>query len=264
MQTELQIIAAETQSPIDIELAKRGDIVSLVNLHEKINQNYEKVLMQAAKFQESAQQHRDAAAATAAQRATANALAERRVDNAEDREDRLSGGGKGKGEDTLRKEYTARSKPITEYERDITKVRAALASGIPLGDVEARQLLTNLSKGARGTNMQMKLTQNFGDIGTRLGGFFTNFLSGKMTDSGPGSQREQFKNYLDAIEGVVVKPELEALQNEYRSLARDRKLDPHHIIYGSPDEGGAAAPSHGATDGWGDDPVAAAREKFKY
>lgn len=44
LQEELRIIAAETQSPIDMELAHQTRIIDLYNLHEKADANYNKVL----------------------------------------------------------------------------------------------------------------------------------------------------------------------------------------------------------------------------
>lgn len=63
MQTEMQLIAAETQNPIDIELAQRGDLVSLMKLHETSNNNFDKVMGNVLKIQESAQAHADQVAA---------------------------------------------------------------------------------------------------------------------------------------------------------------------------------------------------------
>lgn len=62
LQNEISIIAAETQNPIDIELAKRGDIVSLMKMHEQTNNNYNKVLEQTARFMEQAETRRQASA----------------------------------------------------------------------------------------------------------------------------------------------------------------------------------------------------------
>lgn len=57
LQNEMQIIAAETQSPIDQELAARGDIVSLLKMRETANSNYTKVLQSAATMGETARAH---------------------------------------------------------------------------------------------------------------------------------------------------------------------------------------------------------------
>lgn len=54
LQAELQLIAAETQNPIDMELAKRGDLVSLMKMHESTNNNFNKVLEHAAQMQQRA------------------------------------------------------------------------------------------------------------------------------------------------------------------------------------------------------------------
>lgn len=58
LQNEISIIAAETQNPIDMEMAKRGDIVSLMKLHEQTNNNYNKVLEQTGKFLQQAEDKR--------------------------------------------------------------------------------------------------------------------------------------------------------------------------------------------------------------
>lgn len=78
LQTEAGLIAAETQNPIDMELAKRGDLVSLMKLRETANNNFDKVMGNVLKIQEQAQSHKDATAAreeAAADRRTATQLA---------------------------------------------------------------------------------------------------------------------------------------------------------------------------------------------
>lgn len=60
LQGEMQLIAAETQNPIDMELAKRGDIVSLMKMHETTNNNYNKVLEQTLKVIEQQRAHDEA------------------------------------------------------------------------------------------------------------------------------------------------------------------------------------------------------------
>ncbi len=73
---EIQQIAAETQSPIDMELAKQGRIVDLMKLAETRNNNYTKALEMTAKIGDSIQQHRDAAAARAEAAKDRRAIAE--------------------------------------------------------------------------------------------------------------------------------------------------------------------------------------------
>lgn len=65
LQIELQQIAAETQNPIDIELARQGRIVDLMKLAETRNNNYTKALEQVGKLQEQERTHREQAAARA-------------------------------------------------------------------------------------------------------------------------------------------------------------------------------------------------------
>jgi hypothetical protein len=60
LQNEIAVIAAETQNPIDIELAKRGDIVSLMKMHEQTNNNYNKVLEKTAQFMQQAEGRKQA------------------------------------------------------------------------------------------------------------------------------------------------------------------------------------------------------------
>lgn len=55
LQNEISVIAAETQNPIDMEMAKRGDIVSLMKLHEQTNNNYNKVLEKTGEFLQKAE-----------------------------------------------------------------------------------------------------------------------------------------------------------------------------------------------------------------
>lgn len=81
LQGELTLIAAETQNPIDMELAKRGDIVSLMKIHETTNNNYNKVLEQTARFVEAAQAHADSLAERRATRQQTAALTRGRIDS---------------------------------------------------------------------------------------------------------------------------------------------------------------------------------------
>lgn len=59
LQNELKLIAAETQSPIDMELAKKGDVVSLMKIHEKQNAHYESIAQSSAKMQAAAARDRE-------------------------------------------------------------------------------------------------------------------------------------------------------------------------------------------------------------
>jgi hypothetical protein len=67
LQNEYKLIAAETQSPIDLELAKRGDLVSHETLRLKRDQMYSKVMTDWSKFmtahEDKMQAHQDRQAA---------------------------------------------------------------------------------------------------------------------------------------------------------------------------------------------------------
>lgn len=95
LQNEMKLIAAETQSPIDLELARRGDIVSLTKMREKSVADFDKVLAsvgrmraQQAAHDETVRHHKEMEKA------------------ARDREERLAGvRGDPKEQEKLTKEY---------------------------------------------------------------------------------------------------------------------------------------------------------------
>jgi hypothetical protein len=62
LQNEMSIIAAETQNPIAMELAKRGDLPTTYKMLEQTRNNYNKVLEQTARFMEQADTRRQASA----------------------------------------------------------------------------------------------------------------------------------------------------------------------------------------------------------
>lgn len=62
LQAQYKLIAAETQNPIDIELAARGDIVSLAELKAKSQQQYTTALGSVARMKEAAEARREASA----------------------------------------------------------------------------------------------------------------------------------------------------------------------------------------------------------
>lgn len=53
LQQELKLIAAETQSPIDLEMATRGDVVSLYKAREKAEEQFDKVMGTVAKLKDA-------------------------------------------------------------------------------------------------------------------------------------------------------------------------------------------------------------------
>lgn len=57
LQSELKLIAAETQNPIDLELAKRGDVVSLEKMAATREQQFNKVLENVARIRNTMTQH---------------------------------------------------------------------------------------------------------------------------------------------------------------------------------------------------------------
>lgn len=63
LQNEIELIAAETQSPIDMELARQGNLAKLMTLHETANNAYDKMAGKVLQVTEAAQTHADAVAA---------------------------------------------------------------------------------------------------------------------------------------------------------------------------------------------------------
>lgn len=71
LQQEYKLIAAETQNPIDLELARRGDIVTLDKISQQRAQMDDKIDTARMKFMETVAQHQQKTADVAAQRAIA-------------------------------------------------------------------------------------------------------------------------------------------------------------------------------------------------
>ncbi len=63
LQNELKLIAAETQSPIDMELAKQGDVVSLLKIRETSRDHFQKAAATAARIGEQGRAHAETAKA---------------------------------------------------------------------------------------------------------------------------------------------------------------------------------------------------------
>ncbi len=60
LQNELKLIAAETNDPIALEMAKRGDILSIFKVREKANSDFDKVIASVGKMRETHEAHAEA------------------------------------------------------------------------------------------------------------------------------------------------------------------------------------------------------------
>lgn len=240
---ELTVLTAEHQDAIGSEMLRRGDLTGYMNKIEKQYDLFTKAATGIARIAETGarnqeqRRHNEAMEKAAQERLTAS------KDRADDKADKELFN----VEKQLRVEADKKLKPLTEYQRTIEKVRASVESNMPLGDIEARQMLSELSKGARGTNMQMKITQNFGPLDTRIAGWYSNFVQGRMTDS----QKQQIRDFLSNLERVVVQPERQQIVADYTRLAREAGANPLNVIHG--DASGAtvapeAAPGSGGFD----------------
>lgn len=192
LQNEISVIAAETQNPIDMELAKRGDIVSLMKLHEQTNNNYNKVLETTARFMQQAEDkrlQREQQAATAAQ-----ASADRRAAMQIAHEDRVAaeaGRGQRAAADRESREDIAamleagregRAVDRIALERERMKERAAASGGKPSPTerqhyVDSNQLLKSVDR-VESMLHDPALRQKIDDA--KLGGILSDTVESKL------------------------------------------------------------------------------------
>ncbi len=156
LQNELKLIAAETQSPIDLEMATRGDIVSLYKAREQAESNFDKVVASVAKMKAAQDRHSETLAETKRHH-------EELEKEAGAREKRLAAGKGGAGaQDKLTKEFQDKARALhTRHLREYDK-----AAGDPkrLAELDRRykDQLSTLEAEMRSRGFAGKLTSGVG------------------------------------------------------------------------------------------------------
>lgn len=131
---------------------------------------------------------------------------------------------------SLRDERAKNIAPLDEMQQQISKTKNLLATSTPAADRQVQELLTNVFDKTRATNMLFGANQNFGDIATRIGGYFGRFFTGQYTDE----QRSQIRNMLDEMESGVIQPSRGKIKEHYSNLTKRYGL-PEDLVGETPD-----------------------------
>ncbi len=225
LMNELSLISAEHQDALGSEMLRRQDLTSYLGKIEKMHELTSKTGATMATIFSNIDRNNEAR--------RHNLATEK---NAADRVARMGAGSLARlakddfiESTKLRQEFNKQIQPINDFARIVDKVRASVLTDSPLGDVAARQMFTELSKGARGTNMQMTMLKNYGDLGERLAGLYTNFILGRA----PDSQKKMMIDLLDTYETGVIEPEMMAIRNRYVDLAARYGRDADKVVPGA-------------------------------
>lgn len=119
----------------------------------------------------------------------------------------------------LGRRYEQQIAPYSDLGRKVDRALAMLDENTPASKIIVQGVLSELTKGQR-TNLQVKMTDNFGDLGTRIAGSFDRFVEGKWAPQQAGD----LKKMLTTLRETEVMLPIARVRNQYRQLAEQEGL----------------------------------------